>query len=140
MNITLTLGETCMLLISIALFILLLYCINLIRHLIPSIKRLVKVMENVETITDSAAKSTTSAEAIVGDVMDVTSSLVTSVKGPVGIVGQATSLAGAIKIIMELVQDRKNRGIIEEEEEDPLRESSESTVDEEAEKQGGADE
>ncbi len=139
MNITLTLGETCMLLISIALFILLLYCINLIRHLIPSIKRLVKVMENVETITDSAAKSTTSAEAIVGDVMDVTSSLVTSVKGPVGIVGQATSLAGAIKIIMELVQDRKNRGIIEEEE-DPLRESSESTVDEEAEKQGGADE
>jgi len=139
LNITLTLGETCMLLISIALFILLLYCINLIRHLIPSIKRLVKVMENVETITDSAAKSTTSAEAIVGDVMDVTSSLVTSVKGPVGIVGQATSLAGAIKIIMELVQDRKNRGIIEEEE-DPLRESSESTVDEEAEKQGGADE
>lgn len=139
MNITLTLGETCMLLISIALFILLLYCINLIRHLIPSIKRLVKVMENVETITDSAAKSTTSAEAIVGDVMDVTSSLVTSVKGPVGIVGQATSLAGAIKIIMELVQDRKNRGIIEEEE-DSLRESSESTVDEEAEKQGGADE
>ncbi|GEM_PF-1607799 len=138
MNITLTLGETCMLLISIALFILLLYCINLIRHLIPSIKRLVKVMENVETITDSAAKSTTSAEAIVGDVMDVTSSLVTSVKGPVGIVGQATSVAGAIKIIMELIQDRKTRGAIEEE--DPLRESSENTVDDEAEKQGGADE
>ncbi len=138
MNITLTLGETCMLLISIALFILLLYCINLIRHLIPSIKRLVKVMENVETITDSAAKSTTSAEAIVGDVMDVTSSLVTSVKGPVGIVGQATSVAGAIKIIMELIQDRKTRGVIEEE--DPLRESSENTVDDEAEKQGGADE
>ena len=138
MNITLTLGETCMLLISIALFILLLYCINLIRHLIPSIKRLVKGMENVETITDSAAKSTTSAEAIVGDVMDVTSSLVTSVKGPVGIVGQATSVAGAIKIIMELIQDRKTRGVIEEE--DPLRESSENTVDDEAEKQGGADE
>ena len=138
MDITLTLGQTCMLLISIALFILLLYCINLIRHLIPSIKRLVKGMENVETITDSAAKSTTSAEAIVGDVMDVTSSLVTSVKGPVGIVGQATSVAGAIKIIMELIQDRKTRGVIEEE--DPLRESSENTVDDEAEKQGGADE
>ena len=108
MNITLTLGETCMLLIAIALVILLICCINLIRHLIPSVKILKNVMQNVETVTDSAAKSTTNAEAIVGDVMDVTSSLVTSVKGPVGLVGQATSLASAIKIIVSLIQDHKD--------------------------------
>ena len=129
MDITLTLGQTCMLLISIALFILLLYCINLVRHLIPSIKTLVNVMKNVETITDSAAKSTTSAEAIVDDVMDVTSSLVSSVKGPVGLVGQATSVVSAIQIIMSLISDRKENLKLKEDAKDmPERESSETTV------------
>ena len=129
MDITLTLGQTCMLLISIALFILLLYCINLVRHLIPSIKTLVNVMKNVETITDSAAKSPTSAEAIVDDVMDVTSSLVSSVKGPVGLVGQATSVVSAIQIIMSLISDRKENLKLKEDAKDiPERESSETTV------------
>ena len=129
MDITLTLGQTCMLLISIALFILLLYCINLVRHLIPSIKTLVNVMKNVETITDSAAKSTTSAEAIVDAVMDVTSSLVSSVKGPVGLVGQATSVVSAIQIIMSLISDRKENLKLKEDAKDiPERESSETTV------------
>ena len=129
MDITLTLGQTCMLLISIALFILLLYCINLVRHLIPSIKTLVNVMKNVETITDSAAKSTASAEAIVDDVMDVTSSLVSSVKGPVGLVGQATSVVSAIQIIMSLISDRKENLKLKEDAKDiPERESSETTV------------
>ena len=129
MDITLTLGQTCMLLISIALFILLLYCINLVRHLIPSIKTLVNVMKNVETITDSAAKSTTSAEAIVDDVMDVTSSLVSSVKGPVGLVGQATSVVSAIQIIMSLISVRKENLKLKEDAKDiPERESSETTV------------
>ena len=139
MNITLTLGDTCMLLISIALFILLLYCIILIRHLIPSVKRLVHVMKNVETITDSAAKSTTSAEGIVDDVLDVTSSLVSSVKGPVGLVGQATSVVNAIQIIMSLISDKKSS--LKLTDEDVLvRESSETTVETEPEQEGGADE
>ena len=139
MNITLTLGDTCMLLISIALFILLLYCINLIRHLIPSIKRLNHVMENVETITDSAAKSTTSAEGIVGDVLDVTSSLVSTVKGPVGIVGQANSIASAVQIIAALISDHKNNRKAGDED-TLVRESSETTVETEPEQEGGADE
>ena len=139
MDITLTLGETCMLLICIALFILLIYCINLIRHLIPSIKTLKKVMENVETITESAANSTTSAEAIVGDVLDVTSSLVTTVKGPVGLVGQAASLAAAIKIIMELITGKKDAK--KDLETDSLvKESPECTVEEDPEHKGGVDE
>ncbi|MBR6503857.1 MAG: hypothetical protein IKT15_02665 [Firmicutes bacterium] len=139
MNITLTLGETCMLLIAIALFILLIYCINLVRHLIPSIKKLNNVMTNVETITDSAAKSTTSAEGIVDDVLDVTSSLVSSVKGPVGLVGQATSVVNAIQIIMSLINDKKtNLKIVDKDIE--VEESSETTVETEPEQEGGADE
>lgn len=138
MNITLTLGETCMLLISIALFILLLYCINLVRHLIPSVKSLSKVMKDAEVISEAAAKSTTSAEALVGDVLDVTDSLVTSVKGPVGMVGQATSLVAAIKIIMELISNWKN-GDPNDDVEILIKESSEPTVEKETEK-GGIDE
>lgn len=106
MDITLTLGETCMLLIAIALFILLLYCISLIRNLIPSIKSLSKVMKDVETITECASKSTQSAEAVVSDVMDITSSLVSSVKERTGLLGQISSIAMAVKAILSILSDR----------------------------------
>ena len=106
MDITLTLGETCMLLIAIALFILLLYCISLIRNLIPSVKSLSKVMKDVQTITECASKSTQSAEAVVSDVMDITSSLVSSVKERTGLLGQISSIAMAVKAILSLLSDR----------------------------------
>lgn len=108
MDITLTLGELCTLIIAIALFILLLYCISLVRHLIPSIKSLAKVMQNLETITDSASNVSQNAEGVVNDVVDVTSSLVASVKGPTTFLGQASSVAGAIKALMELFSTDKS--------------------------------
>lgn len=106
MNFTLTLGETCVLLLAIALFILLLYCISLVRHLIPSVKSLAKVMKDVEVISESAANSTQAAEAVVTDVMDVTSSLVSSVKARTGLLGQVSSIALAVKSILELLSNR----------------------------------
>ena len=116
MNFTLTLGETCMLLLAIALFIFLLYCISLIRNLIPSVKSLSRVMKDVETITESAAKSTQSAEAIVSDVMDVTSTVVSSIKGPAGIIGQLSSIAMAVKAIISLLSKDHDDGQASEEE------------------------
>ncbi len=106
MNFTLTLGETCILLLAIALFILLLYCISLVRHLIPSVKSLAKVMKDVEVISESAANSTQAAETVVTDVMDVTSSLVSSVKARTGLLGQVSSIALAVKSILELLSNR----------------------------------
>ena len=105
MNFTLTLGETCILLLAIALFILLLYCISLVRHLIPSVKSLAKV-KDVEVISESAANSTQAAETVVTDVMDVTSSLVSSVKARTGLLGQVSSIALAVKSILELLSNR----------------------------------
>ena len=114
MDITLTLGETCMLLIAIALFILLLYCISLIRNLIPSVKSLSKVMKDVEVITECAAKSTQSAEAVVNDVMDITSTVVSTVKERTGLLGQISSIAMAVKAILTLLSE-KDSGNTEEE-------------------------
>ena len=109
MNITLTLGQACMLVIVFFVLILLLYFISLIRNLIPSVKTLAKVMENVEVITESAARSTEKAETVVSDVADVvtdvtdiTSSVVHSFRSQASLIGQLSSIAAALRALMDL--------------------------------------
>ena len=109
MDMTLTLGQACMLIIVFFVLILLLYFISLIRNLIPSVKSLSRVMENVEVITESAARSSEKAETVVtevsdvvSDVTDITSSVVNSFRGQASLIGQLSSIAAAIRALMDL--------------------------------------
>ena len=103
MDTTLTLGQACMLVIVFLLIILLLYLISLFKNLIPSVKSLAKIMKDVEVITEAAARSTEKAEVIVSDVTDITSSVISSFKTQASLIGQASSIATAIKLIVDLI-------------------------------------
>lgn len=99
MDMTLTLGDACLILIVFLLAIFLLYLISMAKNAIPSIKSLAKIMENVEVITEAAAKGSVEAEAVLADITEVTSSVVKSVKAQTGIIGQLTSVATAVNTI-----------------------------------------
>lgn len=121
MDTTLTLGQACMLVIVFLLIILLLYLISLFKNLIPSVKSLAKIMKDVEVITKAAARSTEKAEVIVSDVTDITSSVISSFKAQASLIGQASSIATAVKLIVDLISAKaKNQDdeMVSEEDED----------------------
>jgi len=105
MDISLTIGETCILVLAIALFILILYCIFFIKNLIPSVKILQRILENTETITSNVAKGTVSVENVVEDVADISSSVLSSVKSRTTLLGQISSISSAVKTIITLIND-----------------------------------
>lgn len=106
MDTTLTLGQACMLVIVFLLILLLLYLISLFKNLIPSVKSLAKIMKDVEVITKAAARSTEKAEVIVSDVTEITSSVISSFKTQASLIGQASSIAAAVKLIIDLVSSK----------------------------------
>ena len=106
MDTTLTLGQACLLVIVFLLIILLLYLISLFKNLIPSVKSLARVMKDVEVITGSAARSTEMAEVVVSDVTDLTTSVVNSFKTQATLIGQASSIATTIKLIIDLISSK----------------------------------
>lgn len=101
-EITLTLGQACMLIIVFFVILLLIYLITLAKNLLPSVKALARVMENVETITESAARSTEKAETVVSDVTDITTSVVHTIKKQTTVLGQVSSIVSAMRVLAEL--------------------------------------
>lgn len=100
MDTAITLRDAGLIAIGIGLIILLFYCINLIRNLIPVVKSLRKVLEDTDRIIVSAADSVDGAQKILSEVTESVSMVSDALKGNQNIIQAASSIVnfvGALK-------------------------------------------
>lgn len=107
MDATISIGDIGLILLGIALLVLIIYCISLIRSLIPAAKSLGRVMEDVEVVTGVAAESAESAQQIIGDVTESVSSISKLVKGNQSTVAALTNLVNALAGLKDFVKKEK---------------------------------
>ncbi|MBE6037134.1 MAG: hypothetical protein E7223_05970 [Clostridiales bacterium] len=97
MNMTLTLQDVCLLILGAAVLVLLVYLIMLIANLIPSVKKLQKVLDDVSVITETAVDATNKAKVIVTDASSAVSNFSSNLKSNGSLGGTLTSLVAFIK-------------------------------------------
>jgi len=107
MNTTITLGDAGMILIGIGLIILIFYCINLVRHLIPVVKTMNKVLEDTDRIAAAAANGAEEAQRLMGDVKGSVSSFAQAVKGNQNFFQAATSFINAFTSLRNMLHSVK---------------------------------
>jgi uncharacterized protein YoxC len=104
MNTTITLGDAGSLLIGLALLVLLIYCIILVKNLIPSVKSISKILKDTEVISGVAADSTKEAQKIVADLSVSVGSISDIIKGNQSIAAALTSIVNAIGSLKNLLK------------------------------------
>ena len=103
MDTTLTLGELGWLIIGIAVIVLLIYIIILVRSLIPTVKKMNEVLEDVQAITHVASETTETLQHAIGNMSESTSILYQSIKGNQNVIAALTSLINAITSLKNIV-------------------------------------
>jgi uncharacterized protein YoxC len=107
MNTTITLGDAGMILIGIGLIILIFYCINLVRNLIPVVKTMNKVLEDTDRIAAAAADGAEEAQRLMGDVKGSVSSFAQALKGNQSIIQAVTSLINSFTSLKNMLNSVK---------------------------------
>ena len=102
MDTTITLGDAGTLLLGLALLVLLVYCIILVKNLIPSVKSISKILKDTETISGVAAESSLEAQKIVSDLSSSLGSVSEIIKGNQSIVAALTSIINALTSLKNL--------------------------------------
>ncbi len=102
MDTTITLGEAGMLLIGLALLVLIVYCIILVKNLIPSVKSISKILKDTETISGVAAESTLEAQKIVSGLSSSLGSVSDIMKGNQSLIAAMTSIINAVGSLKNL--------------------------------------
>lgn len=101
--ISITLADLGWLLIGTALFIMLIYIIILIRNFIPVAKKLDKILEDVEEITDIASQSTKNVQSALNNLTESAGILSDAIKNNQNIVTALTSLFNAITALKNII-------------------------------------
>lgn len=108
MNTTITLGDAGLILIGLAVLVLLVYCINFVKNLIPAVKNMNKILEDAQVISGIAADNAKEFDKIVGDVSSSVGSLSDVIKGNQSVIAALTSLINAIGSLKNLLHREKN--------------------------------
>lgn len=104
MNQTITIGEAGLILIGIAVFILLIYCILFVRNSIFSVKSLNKILSDFEVVSSASAKTTKEAEKIVTDLSESANLLTKSIKENTNIMAAIASVVNGFKSLKQLLE------------------------------------
>lgn len=104
MNTTITLGDAGLILIGIGVLILLFYCIQLVRNLIPTVKTLNKILEDANEISGVAVESTHEVKRIVGDVTTSVGTMADIIKGNQNVIAAFTSIINALGSLKNLLR------------------------------------
>ncbi len=98
-SIEITLGELGWFLIGIAVIIMIVYITILIKNLIPAVKKMNSVLEDIEIITNMASQSTKNVQIAINNLSESASILSDSVKNNQNVV---IALATAINAVTSL--------------------------------------
>lgn len=108
MNTTITLGDAGIILIGLAVFVLLVYCIQFVRNLIPTVRNVNKILEDAQVISGIAAENAKEVDKIIGDVSTSVDSISNIIKGNQSVIAALTSLINALGSLKNLlVRDKK---------------------------------
>ncbi|MDF3001908.1 MAG: hypothetical protein K0Q48_2027 [Bacillota bacterium] len=108
MNTTITLGDAGLILIGLAVFVLLVYCIQFVRNLIPTVRNVNKILEDAQVISGIAAENAKEVDKIIGDVSTSVDSISNIIKGNQSVIAALTSLVNAVGSLKNLlVRDKK---------------------------------
>lgn len=108
MNYTFTLSEAGLMAIGLALLVLLIYCIILIRNLIPAVKRLNHILEDVEEITDTTSSGIIEASKLVGEIGSSISAVSGTLKGENGTLQNLTTLVKSVSSAIGLFKNKNS--------------------------------
>lgn len=107
MNTAITIGDAGLMIIGIALVVFIIYCIILVRNLIPAIKTLNRVLEDAERITGAAANGVEEAQKTIVNVSQSVAALSDSLKNNGGFVQGITSLIKAATSFIGTFKNKK---------------------------------
>lgn len=108
MNYTFTLSEIGLMAIGLAVLVLLIYCIILIRNLIPAIKTLNNVLEDVEAITDTTSTGVVEASKLVSEIGASISAVSGNLKGRESTLQSLTTLVKSVSSAIGLIKNKKS--------------------------------
>lgn len=108
MDYALTLSDIGLIAIGLALLVLILYCIALVRNLIPAVKTLNSILEDVENISATAASGVTEAQKIVSDIGVSIAAVSGSLKGKDSALQNLTTLVKSVSSAIGLVRGKKS--------------------------------
>lgn len=104
MNATITIGDAGLLLLGLALFVLLCYCISLVKNLIPVAKSMQRILEDTQVVSSAAADGAEQAKKIVSDVSASVSTVSDAIKGNQSGIQALTSFVNAITSLSNLLK------------------------------------
>ncbi len=108
MNTTITLGDAGLLLIGLAIFVLLIYCIIFVKNMIQAVKNINIILGDTQVISGIAADNAKEVDKIIGEVSSSVNSISDIIKGNQSVVAALTSLVNAIGSLKNLLQKAKN--------------------------------
>ena len=109
MNATISVYALGFILIGIAVLILFIYCILLIKSLIPSAKKLDQILENVQSITATASKNTQSVQEIITSLSGSADNISKVIKGNQSSMAAITTLINAIASFKNLMSRNERK-------------------------------
>ena len=107
MDTAITIGDAGLILIGLAVLVLLIYCIIVVKNLIPVIKNVNKILEDSRVISGIAAENAKEVDKIIGDVSSSVGSISDIIKGNQSVIAALTNLVNAIGSLRNLLQREK---------------------------------
>lgn len=107
MDTAITIGDAGLMIIGIALVVFIIYCILLVKNLIPAIKTLNRVLEDAERITGATVTSVEETQKTIANVSQSIAALADSLKNNGGFVQGVTSLIKAATSFIGTFKNKK---------------------------------
>lgn len=103
MEVVLTLKDLGFILIVTCVVVLLIYCINLVRNLVTTIKYTNKILADTQVITDIAAERTKEVNESVGDLATAVGGIAEAIKGNQSIAAAFSNLVNSVTSLKNLI-------------------------------------
>jgi len=104
MDATIRLGDAGLILIGLALLVLLIYCISLVRNLIPVVKNLNRILSDSSVISGIAAENAKEADTVIHELTASLSSVAKAIKGNQSIIASFAQIAKAAASLKNLLE------------------------------------
>lgn len=101
MSITIDLKMLILIIICIAVVVLVVYLIRCLKSLMVTLEHTNEILENVETMTDLAAKRSKDIDGIIDNVSETVSDLSDTVREKQGVISMITAIAKAILAVRD---------------------------------------
>ncbi|NLD20487.1 MAG: hypothetical protein GX663_09645 [Clostridiales bacterium] len=109
MSVTIDLKALVLIVVGIALVVFIIYLIQVMRKLLVTVTHTNKILEDMEVVSEIAAKRSQDVDGIIGNVSETVESMAEAVKGKQNVFAAVVSIIKSLAIVKNLVSDDKNK-------------------------------